>query len=54
MKKENLILSIPEDFVLETTRDLECKISASKLFNGELTTVLMDEIEEILNQRAGK
>ena len=54
LKKENLILSIPEDFVLETTRDLECKISASKLFNGELTIVLMDEIEEILNHRAGK
>lgn len=52
LKKENLILSLPEDFVLETTRDLECKISASKLFNGELNLVLMNEIGEVLNQKA--
>ena len=54
LKKENLIFSLPMESVLKTTRDLECKISANKLFNGELTLVLMDEIGEILNQRVVK
>lgn len=49
LKNENLISSLPGDFILETSRDVECKISASRLFNGELTSVLIDEIVKLIN-----
>ncbi len=47
---ENLILSLPCEEVLKSTKDSSCKTLGRKIFNGKLKKVLINEIEAICKQ----